>query len=828
MQQKFLLFITILIISLPPVASQYTGEYTLSPYYDVYALIYLPESVFPGETITVEVEVINTGTKTLEFPTIYLHFPGLEKIRDYSAKTLDAFLLPGESKTVYFEINIMDSVSIGDYTIWVTVEQCEELGFCGAGTWTKSFYTTLTVTSPPMGTISVSSTPPEADVYLDGVYRGTTPLIISDVSTGYHTIKITKAGYQDYLIEIYVKADDITYVTASLESNKGMLEIISEPFGASIYLDDVYKGKTPLVIDVSPGRHTLKLAKSGYDEIKKEIYVEQGESKRIELTLIKSARTKFMELKPELENRITSAQELLINLYDLVSAGKNIGADVSEAEKKINSAAQLLKEANESYSAAIQKLNQGDVAAALSSANEAYTKGSSGLAMLEESEPILNSAIKKKLEEKLASTESLVNTAKSVGLAFGAEEKLDQAKSEIEKFDEAFASGDLSKADEYVLNANKLLSEIKTRIYASFGGVAALVGILTVGVVKVRGRLPRRQPEVEVEATQKAARAEEIRKPEYNPSAKAIAVKNLIKRYKNATILENVSFEIEQGKLVAIVGPSGAGKSTLIEAVAGRLTPDEGEIHILGMDARRERMEINRLVGFVPQHPELYMDQKVWQNMMNSAIKWEVKNAEAKAEEILKQLGIYERKDVPAKNLSGGQLKRLSLAMELIREPPILVLDEPTTGLDPTSRDQIITALSKMVFNHGKTCIFTTHFMDEAEHCDEVIIVGDKGIIAKGSPSELARRMPGMGRIVEVALEEVKEELVGKLKEERGIHTVIREGRVLKIIMDSPDAVEVSQKIKSLGGVIEEARVTKAGMKEVFVHYTGMLPEEAK
>ena len=617
--------------------------------------------------------------------------------------------------------------------------------------------------------------------------------------------------------------------STQLESKTAYLSISSSPSGAMVYLDGQYRGTTPIVINIPPGGYKITLKKSGYQDIIEDILVYEGKNtKSYILKKEESLESKISEIKSIAEDRIISTQKLLIDLQNLIYAGKNIGADVSEAEKKINSAAQLLKEANESYSAAIQKLNQGDVAAALSSANEAYTKGSSGLAMLEESEPILNSAIKKKLEEKLASTESLVNTAKSVGLAFGAEEKLDQAKGEIEKFDEAFASGDLSKADEYVLNADKLLSEINTRIYASFGGVAALVGILAVGVVKVRGRLPRRQPEMEVEATQKAARVEEIIKPEYNPSAKAIAVKNLVKRYKNATILENVSFEIDQGKLIAIVGPSGAGKSTLIEAVAGRLTPDEGEIHILGMDARRERMEINRLVGFVPQHPELYMDQKVWQNMMNSAIKWEVKNAEAKAEEILKQLGIYERKDVQAKNLSGGQLKRLSLAMELIREPPILVLDEPTTGLDPTSRDQIITALSKMVFNHGKTCIFTTHFMDEAEHCDEVIIVGDKGIIAKGSPSELARRMPGMGRIVEITLEEVKEELVGKLKGERGIHTVIREGRVLKIIMDSPDAVEVSQKIKSLGGVIEEARVTKAGMKEVFVHYTGMLPEEAK
>jgi ABC-2 type transport system ATP-binding protein len=319
-----------------------------------------------------------------------------------------------------------------------------------------------------------------------------------------------------------------------------------------------------------------------------------------------------------------------------------------------------------------------------------------------------------------------------------------------------------------------------------------------------------------------------VRKPEIkiDKSVKAISVTGLTKSYKNAKILDNVSFSLNQGRLCAVVGPSGGGKSTVIESIIGRLTPDAGEIKILGMDAEKYREKINKLVGFVPQHPELYMDQSVWRNMMNSALKWNVKDAEAKSERILKHLGIYERKDVSAKNLSGGQLKRLSLGMELIREPPILVLDEPTTGLDPTSRDQILSALSKMVFTDKRTVIFTTHFMDEAEHCDEVILVGDAKILAKGAPSELARRMPGMGKIVQVTLEEVSGNLVSKISKIRGVKKVIREGRVLKIIMDSPELVKISQKIEEFGGIIEGSKIAKARMKEVFVYYTGVHPEE--
>lgn len=306
----------------------------------------------------------------------------------------------------------------------------------------------------------------------------------------------------------------------------------------------------------------------------------------------------------------------------------------------------------------------------------------------------------------------------------------------------------------------------------------------------------------------------------------AISVMELSKSYKNDKILDGVTFQLEHGKLCAVVGPSGGGKSIIIESIAGRITPDEGEIKIEDMDVKDRKDKINKLVGFVPQHFELYMDQSVWQNMMNSALKWEVKDADAKSENVLKQLSIFERKDVAAKNLSGGQLKRLSLGMELIREPPILVLDEPTTGLDPTNRDQILSALSKIVFTEKKTVIFTTHFMDEAEHCDEVIIVGNAKVLAKGAPSELARRMPGMGKIVQVTLEEVGEELVSKVEGIEGVKKVIREGRVMKIIMDSPDSVEISQKIKDFGGTIEGSKIEKARMKEVFVYYTGVYPEE--
>ena len=345
--------------------------------------------------------------------------------------------------------------------------------------------------------------------------------------------------------------------------------------------------------------------------------------------------------------------------------------------------------------------------------------------------------------------------------------------------------------------------------------VATILGIATIGSYLWIKKPTKTKPQ------------EVIRPASLKPSySTAIEVSDLVKKYRNSVVLENVSFTVPSGILCTIVGLSGGGKSTIVEAIAGRIPPDSGKVTIVGKDADKNRMELNRIVGFVPQHPELNMNQTVWENMINSTIKWEVKEAGLKSTVILKQLGILDRKDVVAKNLSGGQLKRLSLAMELIREPEILVLDEPTTGLDPTSRDQILTALTKIVTTNKKTVLFTTHFMDEAEHCDEVIIIGDAKVLVKGPPSQLARKLPGMGKIVIVTVEEVSETLVKNLEKLPSVKKVIREGRVLKIISDKPDPVELSQKVKELGGTVEKSEVKKAGMKEVFVYFTGKIPEE--
>jgi len=356
--------------------------------------------------------------------------------------------------------------------------------------------------------------------------------------------------------------------------------------------------------------------------------------------------------------------------------------------------------------------------------------------------------------------------------------------------------------------------------------LAIIVLIASLWLVIKRLRKPK---EVVLEPTlaaleKKSVSAETAEKSVSKAKGK-IFCRNLVKSYKNTKVLKSVSVEFEEGKIYGIVGPSGCGKSRLVECLIGRITPDSGDASVFGYDPRINMKEINEVVGFVPQHPELYPEQTVWHNMQNSAIKWGIANFEKVCSDILKSVDLVDRRDVVAKNLSGGQIKRLSLAMELIRDPRVLLLDEPTTGLDPGMRTKIMTILDNLN-KKGKTIIFSTHYMDEIDICDEVLIMKNGELIIKSTVEGLRRKTPGRGRVVEVTLERVGKSLVMELEKDRGVHKVIESGRILRIFTHEPNVTEIGNKVTKLGGVIEASRITQADMRDLFIYLTDTYPEE--
>ncbi|GER84933.1 hypothetical protein KTAU_35690 [Thermogemmatispora aurantia] len=218
-----------------------------------------------------------------------------------------------------------------------------------------------------------------------------------------------------------------------------------------------------------------------------------------------------------------------------------------------------------------------------------------------------------------------------------------------------------------------------------------------------------------------------------------VEVRNLVKRFGKLEAVKGVSFSIKEGEIFGLLGPNGAGKSTIINILCGYLPPDEGEVVVCGYSIRRETQAVKRLLGVVPQEIALYRDLNALENLDFFASLYGVPAHEhqARAEEVLQFVGLYERRKEPLKNFSGGMLRRLNFAVALMNRPRVLLLDEPTVGVDPQSREHIFENIEKLAAS-GTTVLYTTHYMEEAERlCRRIAIMDEGRIIALGTLEQL-------------------------------------------------------------------------------------------
>src|ERR1035437_7610797 len=230
-----------------------------------------------------------------------------------------------------------------------------------------------------------------------------------------------------------------------------------------------------------------------------------------------------------------------------------------------------------------------------------------------------------------------------------------------------------------------------------------------------------------------------------------IAVANVIKSFKDVKAVKDVSFTIKKGEYCALLGPNGAGKTTLMEMIEGIQFPDQGEIEINGQTWKKNELELHKILGISLQETNFFDKLKVSETLELFSSFYDLE-AE-RSNEILNLVNLQEKKNALVKNLSGGQRQRLSLGIALISRPEILLLDEPTTGLDPTARREVWEILFRLKKEHNITMILTTHYMEEADYLCERIIIMDKGnILADGTVDELVARNNG-AEIIEFSIE---------------------------------------------------------------------------
>lgn len=244
----------------------------------------------------------------------------------------------------------------------------------------------------------------------------------------------------------------------------------------------------------------------------------------------------------------------------------------------------------------------------------------------------------------------------------------------------------------------------------------------------------------------------------------AIEVDNLTKRFGDFTAVGNISFDVAKGQIFGFLGPNGSGKSTTIRMLCGVLTPTSGSAKVLGYDVFKEGEKIKQNIGYMSQRFSLYEELTVNENLDFYAGIYGLskKEREERKKGIIKMAGLIGREKNMTKNLSGGWKQRLALGCALIHKPKLLVLDEPTAGVDPVSRRvfwQIIHSLA----NQGITILVTTHYMDEAASCDMVSFIFNSKIIATGTPKELIEK-EGASNLEDVFIKYVERESNEKIE----------------------------------------------------------------
>ncbi|MDD1779330.1 MAG: ABC transporter ATP-binding protein [Candidatus Helarchaeota archaeon] len=270
---------------------------------------------------------------------------------------------------------------------------------------------------------------------------------------------------------------------------------------------------------------------------------------------------------------------------------------------------------------------------------------------------------------------------------------------------------------------------------------------------------------------------------------------------KNAAVIENASFKIKEGEILGIVGESGSGKSTIVKAILGDISLNKGSIKICGIDFQNKR-EISPRVGYVPQDlSRMYLEFTPLENILYFGQQYGINPEELirRGKQVLRDLGIVVKANIPVGELSGGEQRRASIAIALIHYPKILFLDEPTSGLDPVHRYELWDYLDVINKQYGISLVVITHFPNEADYCDQVaIFMKGKGFIDFGTPSELKTRLPGNGFALEITPEMFDPQMISLLESSKDISFVIQRGENLRIFSEKGTKSILDQCIKVL------------------------------
>jgi ABC-2 type transport system ATP-binding protein len=298
-----------------------------------------------------------------------------------------------------------------------------------------------------------------------------------------------------------------------------------------------------------------------------------------------------------------------------------------------------------------------------------------------------------------------------------------------------------------------------------------------------------------------------------------ISVQNLVHRYENRTALNGVSFDVRPAELFGLLGPNGSGKTTLFRILSTLMIPTSGHAVVMACDSVREPARLRRQIGVVFQAQSVDLKLTAFENLWHQGHLYGLRGASlnTRIQEVLTRVGLADRAKELVETFSGGMQRRIELAKGLLHHPGVLLLDEPTTGLDPGARRDLWQYLQMLRDEEHVSVLVTTHLMEEAERCDRLAIMNEGTVVALGTPMELKSEIGGDVVLLDAAHDAAR--LAERIRDRFHVDTTVLDSQVR---LERENAHRfVTEVVEAFPGEIEALSISKPALEDVFIRRTG-------
>lgn len=304
-----------------------------------------------------------------------------------------------------------------------------------------------------------------------------------------------------------------------------------------------------------------------------------------------------------------------------------------------------------------------------------------------------------------------------------------------------------------------------------------------------------------------------------------LETQQLTKKFKDTIAVDDVNLVLRQGESVGLLGPNGAGKSTAIAMISTLMKPSSGDVRLNGKSVLKKPAEMRRVLGVVPQKIALYEELSAYENLKFFGRLYGLSGnkLEQRIDYVLELVGLADRKKELVKNYSGGMQRRVNLAAAMMHEPEVLIMDEPTVGIDPQSRNHLLETIRKLNQDEGMTVLYTSHYMEEVEKlCDRVYIMDHGKVIAEGTKEELKAILSDQETVL-IEFDQHYPELFTKLSEIEGVQHATAEEHSLKLIIPKGTRLlgALFHEAERYGAQVVNVNVQTPTLEDVFLRLTG-------